>query len=485
MSNYLIPLMVVVPMLCAILVNAFAKFNKSIKVLTFVVAICLPIIPLLSNYGLHFFGGYTPMLDNATGVIYHPAITYAFDMLQQIFIVAIGLITFLVAFIYLSKYKKASGQYLFLLFMGTASVTALMLTDDIFNMFVFFEILALVQVGIVIASPMDYSYEMALKYMILGSIGSPIMLLGIGFLLASTGNINISDIIVALHNGTLSYTSPVFLMSFALIFFGWLYASGLPPFHIIKSGMYSKAEPHGAALLQTFTVISMISIVLIMFRIFHELPIFELLLVLFSVLAMILGVSLALTQTDFRRMIGYLAVGELGFIGLGIGLGTQFAITAGLFQALNEIITTALLFIGFGLIAYVTKEEDTRKLGGLLAYHPKVGLMLLFGGLAMAGVPPFSGFQSKLMLVQASLSCGYPELSILAVIVSIATFVIFVKTFYGMFLRPKPKGLEVPDNEVPKSAVFAMVVLLALIIILGLCPGLVTNGIYEFVGGIL
>ena len=265
MSNYLIPLMVVVPMLCAILVNVFAKFNKSIKVLTFVVAICLPIIPLLSNYGLHFFGGYTPMLDNATGVIYHPAITYAFDMLQQIFIAAVGLITFLVAFIYLSKYKKASGQYLFLLFMGTASVTALMLTDDIFNMFVFFEILALVQVGIVIASPMDYSYEMALKYMILGSIGSPIMLLGIGFLLASTGNINISDIIVALHNGTLSYTSPVFLMSFALIFFGWLYASGLPPFHIIKSGMYSKAEPHGAALLQTFTVISMISIVLIMF----------------------------------------------------------------------------------------------------------------------------------------------------------------------------------------------------------------------------
>lgn len=72
------------------------------------------------------------MLDNATGVIYHPAITYAFDMLQQIFIAAVGLITFLVAFIYLSKYKKSiPDMYLFLLFMGTASVTALMLTDDI------------------------------------------------------------------------------------------------------------------------------------------------------------------------------------------------------------------------------------------------------------------------------------------------------------------------------------------------------------------
>jgi energy-converting hydrogenase B subunit F len=75
--------------------------------------------------------------------------------------------------------------------MGTAAVTALLLTDDIFHMFVFFEILALAQVGIVAASSIDYSYEMALKYMILGSIGSPIMLLGIGFLLAITGTVNL------------------------------------------------------------------------------------------------------------------------------------------------------------------------------------------------------------------------------------------------------------------------------------------------------
>ena len=79
----------------------------------------------------------------------------------------------------------------------------------------------------------------------------------------------------------------------------------------------------------------------------------------------------------------------------------------------------------------------------------------------------------------------YDMLGTLGLLFSAFIFFVFVKTFYGMFLRPKPKGLEVPDNEVPKSAVFAMVVLLALIIILGLCPGLVTNGIYEFVGGIL
>ena len=483
--NELIPLMVIVPLLAALIISAFSRFNKVTKIFAFVVAICLPLIPLLSNYGLHYFGGYEPILDNVTSFVYHPAITYSFTFLQQIFIAMIGLLTFLVVFIYLTKYKEVSGPYLFLLFLGTAAVTAMLLTDDIFHMFVFFEILALAQVGIVAASSIDYSYEMALKYMILGSIGSPIMLLGIGFLLALTGSVNVTDIATAVHNGLVDATSPVFLTSLGLIFFGWLYASGLPPFHTIKSGIYSKAEPHGAALLQSFTVISMISIVLIMHRIYSALPLFEVLIVFFSILAMILGVSLALTQTDFRRMIGFLAVGELGFIGLGIGLGTNYAITAGLFQALNEIIITALLFIGFGAIVNATNEEDTRKLGGLFAYHPKVSLMLLIAGLAMAGVPPLSGFQSKLMLVQASLNCGFPELSILAIMVSIATFVVFVKTFYVMFLRPKPRELEVEGKEVPRAMILVMGILLLLVVVLGLFPDLVVNGISSFVGGIL
>ena len=312
--NELIPLMVIVPLMAALLISAFSRFNTVTKIFAFVVAICLPIIPIASNYGLHYFGGYEPMLDNVTNVMFHPAITYSFTFLQQIFIAMVGLLTFLVIFIYLTKYKEVSGPYLFLLFLGTAAVTAMLLTDDIFHMFVFFEILALAQVGIVAASSISYSNEMALKYMILGSIGSPMMLLGIGFLLAMTGSVNITDIAAAVHNGLVDVTSPVFLMSLALIFFGWLYASGLPPFHTIKSGIYSKAEPHGAALLQSFTVISMISIVLVMFRIYSTLPIFEVLIVFFSILAMILGVSLALTQTDFRRMIGFLAVGELGII---------------------------------------------------------------------------------------------------------------------------------------------------------------------------
>ena len=205
--NELIPLMVIVPLMAALLISAFSKFNTITKIFAFVVAICLPIIPLLSNYGLHYFGGYEPMINDAVKMMYHPAITYSFTFLQQIFIGAVGLLTFLVIFIYLTKYRKVSGPYLFLLFLGTAAVTAMILTDDIFHMFVFFEILALAQVGIVAASSIDYSYEMALKYMVLGSIGSPMMLLGIGFLLALfiITRINILWLVIRIRFTTIPY----------------------------------------------------------------------------------------------------------------------------------------------------------------------------------------------------------------------------------------------------------------------------------------
>jgi energy-converting hydrogenase B subunit F len=89
------------------------------------------------------------------------------------------------------------------------------------------------------------------------------------------------------------------------------------------------------------------------------------------------------------------------------------------------------------------------------------------------------------MLVQASLSCGFPEISILAIMVSIATFVVFVKTFYTMFLKPKPNDLDLEGKEVPRAMIFTMAILLVIVVLFGVYPDLVTSGISNFVGGIL
>jgi len=200
---------------------------------------------------------------------------------------------------------------------------------------------------------------------------------------------------------------------------------------------------------------------------------------------MILGISMAAMQNDFRRMIAFLAVGELGFIGLGFGIGTELSIAAALFQAINEIVITALLFIGFGSVYYLTKTSDTRKLGGLISVDSKMPVMILLGGFAMSGVPPFNGFQSKLMLVQAAWDSGFVELGLLAIIVSIVIFFTFVKAFHTIFLQPKPEELKFQHDKIPEISIFAVGVLLVICLVLGIFPNIVTNVFIPFAGGLI
>ncbi|OWT33137.1 hydrogenase [Methanobrevibacter sp. 87.7] len=496
--NYLIPLMVIFPIFAALLINLFGKHNKTIKILSFIVAIILPLITLFASYGLHFFGGHKPLIDtNITGLptyitstnLYsmHPAITYSFTPLTKVFIFIMCIIVFLSVFSYLTSEKKASGSFLFLVFMGTAAVSAMILSDDLFNMYVFFEIAALVQTGIVIASKAEDNYETALKYMILGSIGGPMLLLGITILLAITGSVNITDIAIIIS--TVLIKSPiskaVVLFSFALILFGWLYASGFPPFHVIKSSLYSKSESYGSSILQAMSLLTLVAFLIAMARMFYLINIFNGAILIVSIIAMILGVSMAVMQTDFRRMIAYLSVGELGFVGLGFGLGTKFSMTAGLFQGINEMIVTALLFLGLGSVVYLTNTSNIRKLGGLISKSESMAIMVLLGGFAMAGVPPFNGFRSKFMIIHAALLAGYPEVAVIAILISIATFFVFVKALHGIYLKPQPNDLEFVHDSIPKSVIFSVAVLTIMCLILGLYPEIVTVPISQALGGLI
>ncbi|RAP50157.1 MAG: hydrogenase [Methanosphaera sp. SHI613] len=486
-----IPLMVIIPMICAILVNLIHGSEKITKVIAWIAAICLPIVPLVATYGNHFFGAYKPLLTgNLTSLlpqasqaiisgsvleIFHPAITYAFGPGQQVILFILGLVAMCAVFISIAETKKTSGVYLFMLFMLSAALMAFILTDDIFNLYVFFEIAALVQVGLILVSRVRGNYETGLKYMLLGEIGGSFMLAGIAILLGLTGNVNISDIVIMIHAGAVNPYNPVLLFAAGMLIYGWLYATGLPPFNAIKSEIYSKGLPSGSMILQSFSVIGCISIGLVIIRIFGYLPTAQMAMLAVSVIAMILGICMAMVQDDYKRIIAYLAVGELGYIGVGLGLGTPYSITAGLFQAVNELVVTSFLFIGFGLVLYKTRTSKISKLGGLLEYMPTAALLIVLAGFTMAGVPPFNVFQSKYMLCQAALQAGIPELAIIMIILSIVTFLAFLKIAYAVFLRPKPDELEISNAKLPKTTMVVMVVFLIICLIIGLFPSLVTS----------
>lgn len=486
-----IPLLVIIPIICAILVNLLHGAQKITKALAFIGAICLALVPLLATYGTQFFGGYQPLIFGGLNVgipeavnsiisgsvyqLFHPAITYIFGPGQQMVLFILGIVAMCAVFISIVETKKTSGVYLYLLFMLTAALMAFILTDDIFNLYVFFEIAALVQVGLILVSRVRGNYETGLKYMLLGEVGGSFMLLGIALILGLTGNVNISDIVLMIHSGAVDPTNPVLLFAAGMLLYGWLYATGLPPFNAIKSEIYSKGLSSGSMVLQSFSVIGCIAIGLIIIRIFGYLPVVQMVILAVSVIAMILGICMAMVQDDYKRVIAYLAVGELGYIGVGLGLGSIYSITAGLFQAVNELVVTSFLFAGFGLVLYKTKTSKLSKLGGLLEDMPWAALLVVLSGFIMAGIPPFNVFQSKYMLCQAAMVQGIPELAIIMIILSIVTFLAFLKITYMIFLRQKPDDLHVSKAKIPKTVMAVMVLFLIISLIVGLFPGLVVD----------
>ena len=224
MMDMLIPLMVIIPIICALMVNILHGKDKLMRWVSLIVAIVLPIIAIIASLGTQYFGGHNSSLISsalpatlASVSSLSPGIVYVFANINRIFIFLVGIVVFLSLFTYFSERKKLSGPYLFLIFMGVASVTALLLSNDIFNMYVFFEIVALTQVGIIIASSSEYKYETAFKYLILGSIGGPMLLLGIGFILAVVGSVNIADIVAVISTNVVNPLATPLIFAFALL----------------------------------------------------------------------------------------------------------------------------------------------------------------------------------------------------------------------------------------------------------------------------
>ena len=180
-------------------------------------------------------------------------------------------------------------------------------------------------------------------------------------------------------------------------------------------------------------------------------------------------------------MLAYHAISQGGYVATGLALGTPLGIVAGIFHAINHVIYKSALFLGAYIVS-CKRGSNLHKLGGLLPLMPSIAFMVLCAKLAISGIPPFNGFQSKWMLAQAAMQVNMPEVAIIMIIVSIGTFVSMMKAFYLIYLKPvDEKTLEEYQNrEVPKLAVFSLFVLTALCIIIGIYPDIVVNQIAPY-----
>jgi multicomponent Na+:H+ antiporter subunit D len=371
----------------------------------------------------------------------------------------------LMAVIFSSSYiRERRAKYYALLSLLFAGMLGVVHTGDIFNMFVFLEILSISSYGL-IAFPRDRSaLEASIKYLIMGSMGTSLLLVGIAFLYGLTGSLNMADV----ASGLGSAGGPASAVAFGLILAGLGIKAGLVPFHTLHLDGYTAAPtPVSAVLAALVANVGLYAILRVSFILF-SMPAAALQILLWlGAASMALGAVLALRQRDLKRMLAYSGVSQVGFIAMSVGLGTSLGLLGGLFHMLNQALIKGLLFLCAGAVVHLAGTADLERLSGALRTDRVLSLSFLAGVLALAGVPLFNGFASKWVIYVASLEVN-PLMTLLAVVVSAITLAYGLKAYSVMFSgNPPARGAKV---GLPLSMKAPLVVLTIIIILIGVLP---------------
>ena len=376
-------------------------------------------------------------------------------------------------------------EYYTLFLMLSGGVMGLVLSGDIFNMFIMVEILTFAAVALTaFRNTAKGALEAAFKYLVVGSMGSTCILVGTIMLYAQVHTLNFAQL-SALIPGNLNNATK---LAFALLFIGFATKAFIVPFHPLA------ADAHGAAPASISVLISGVltksgiyGIIRLCYFLFQSMGLgtVQFMLVFFGCMSMFICVTMALAQHDFKRLLAFHSISQIGYVLTAVGLCTALGISAGLYHAMNHTLFKGLLFLAAGAVLHQTGTTDLDRLGGLSRKMPWTTVLFLIGAFSISGIPPFNGFASKWMIYQATYekavesgNIGFLLVTIIALITSVLTLASFVKVSQSVFFGQLPKEYE-NVKEVSFGMRFAMCIFALLCVFTGLFPDVVTRYLTE------
>ena len=368
-----------------------------------------------------------------------------------------------------------------------ASLLALVYTNDLFTAYVFVEINTIAACGLIMIRQNGRTIEAAARYMIMSLLGSGLLLMGLCMLYDLTGHLLMSNIKEQIKWVYVSgqYRIPL-LVTIALLSVGLAIKSALFPFHAWLPDAYGYSTVSSAAILSSLVskgyIFLLIKIIyrVVGFEIFYESRIVDVLFV-FGLMGMIFGSISAIRENDVRRMIAFSSVAQIGYIYMGIGMGTQAGMEASIFHIFSHAATKSLLFIGaIGLTDVSGGSRQFIELTGSAYRNKWAGVAFTVGSLSMVGVPLFSGFISKLLFAQAAVQNDVKMLPALIVlgISTILNAIYFMKTVIRIYTPVEERKYESITFKDMKLYVAA----LACFIILNVVLGVSSQPIADIIG---
>ncbi len=400
-------------------------------------------------------------------------ITLVADMFSAVMVAATGVVT-LVIVVYslgtMDRAREAWGYYpLFnILIMG---VSGAFLTGDIFNLFVWFEVLLISSFVLLALGGERAQLEGAIKYVTLNLVASAFFLAAVGILYAMAGSLNMADLSQRLGDvaqpGLVTTLAILFLVAFGIkgaIFplFFWLPASyHTPPVAVsaIFGGLLTKVGVY--ALIRVFTLLFLNNV-----DYTHTIILWA------GGITMVTGVLGAVAQYEFRRLLSFHIVSQIGYMVMGLGFFTPLALAGTVFFIVHNIFVKTNLFLVSGVSHRLHGTYDLKKLGGLYRAHPWIGMLFLLSALSLAGVPPLSGFFGKLVLIKAGLGIEQFVLVAAALGVSLLTLFSMTKIWAEAFWKPLPDGTAVNAPGGGMALLLGPIVTLAVLaVVMGVAAG--------------
>lgn len=473
-SCNLIPLFVAIPLGTAFLISIVGRRIKNFAdLLGSLSTLSLAILSFLAVRCANLYGAITYSVGGWRPPV---GIAMVLDGLSAFMLVTVNLVAFFVALYAINYMEKFTSKWKFytLFLLMVAGMNGVIITGDMFNLFVFLEIAAVASYALVAFGTEKYELEAAFKYAVMGSVGSLFILLGIAFLYSYTSTLMIADMATVL---SAKGTTDIVIMVSVLFIMGFGLKSALVPFHAWLPDAHPSAPAPISAMLSGVLIkaLGIYALVRIFYNLIGVNQGISSILMFLAGLSMVIGGLLALGQWDIKRLLAYSSISQIGYIVLGISLGTPLGILGGLFHLFNHSIFKSLLFLNSGALEYSTGTRDLREMGGLFKKMPISGSTALIGSMSVAGIPPFAGFWSKLLIIIAAVQAQRFGYAFWAVLVSILTLAMYMKVMkYAYYGKLKEKASKV--KEVPLFMKLAMVAL-ALICLIG--GGLLTSSIKE------
>ncbi len=424
-------LIVVIPLLFAFLAPILGLWRKGLCYYWSIIALSLCVLAsidtlfaVIHDGTIHYrLGNWPPPFG----------IEYVVDHLNAMMLVIVSAISLTVAI-----YSKRSVEeelpdkvvYFHTLFLlQVTGFLGIVITGDLFNLYVFLEVASLAGYALVAVGE-DGAPLAAFRYIVMGTIGACFYLLGVGYIYISTGSLNMANVSEMLPG---LYDSNVILTAVAFLLVGLAVKMALFPVHGWLPDAYTKAPSATSTLVAPLmTKISLYVMIRILFTVFKPhlsvelLPVTDIM-IWAGVIAILGGAVMALAQTDFKRMLCYIVVAEVGYIVGGVGLANETAMQGAILHILNDAVMTVGLFTVAGIVVYKTGHHDLSDFKDMFKKMPFTMSAFVICALSIIGVPPTCGFFSKWYLIQGAIIAEHWAFVVALLMSSLISVVLFFR----------------------------------------------------------